>query len=131
MCANLFLASLVIGVWGGDVESLVWVIVTSAMFEFVILAVLLQRRAKFLQPRRFVMPAAGIVFGLIALGISVSVVESLLSETVLILKIPFLVVIGGIIYTLITSVFDADLRRRIPYQVFRSIPGAGKSSRKS
>jgi len=61
----------------------------------------------------------------------VSVVESLLSETVLILKIPFLVVIGGIIYTLITSVFDADLRRRIPYQVFRSIPGAGKSSRKS
>ena len=131
MCANLLLASLVIGLWGGDVESLVWVIVTSGMFEFVILAVLLQRRAKFLQPRYFGMPAMGIIFGLISLGISVSAVESLLSEIVLTLKIPSLVVIGGMIYTLVTSVFDADLRRRMLYQVFRSIPGAGKFSRKS
>jgi putative peptidoglycan lipid II flippase len=131
MCVNLVLASLIIGVWGGDVESLIWVIVTSAMFEFVILAVLLHRRAKFLRPRHFAMPAMGIIFGLIALGISVSAVESLLSEMVLTLKIPSLVVIGGMIYTLVTSIFDADLRRRMPYQVFRSIPGAGKSARKS
>ena len=131
MCANLLLAGLIIGLWGGDVESLVWVIVTSAVFEFVILALLLERRAKFLQLRHSVLPAMGIIFGLIALGISVSVVENLFSEMVLTLKIPSLVVIGGMIYTLVTSVFDADLRRRLPYQAFRSIPGAGKSSRKS
>jgi len=119
MCLNLVLAGLVIGLRGGDIESLVWVVVTAAVFELILLLVLLQRRAKFLQLRSFPMPLLAIILGLIALALSTSVVQNLIGATELTLQIPFLIVVGGTIYALVTLVFDSDLRRKVRSQLFQ------------
>ncbi len=131
MCLNLVLAGMLIGIQGGDLESLVWVIVAAAAFEFVLLLVLLQRRANFIQLVHFPMPALGIVLGLVVLAAAVSAGENLLSTTALSLQVPLLIIFGGAIYTLVTLIFDSDLRRKVRSQLSRSMPGTGKSFKKT